>query len=817
MKPVFARGSRLSLVRAALLAGTALVWPALGAAQTAPAPAGPNTASSNGATAKDGDSAGAEIVVTAQKREQTLQSVPISIQALDTRKLDQLQVQKFEDYIKYLPSVSTSGSNPGNNATVVVRGIATDGGNSIQGTLPTVGIYLDEQPITTINGALDLHIYDVARVEALSGPQGTLFGASSEAGTLRVITNKPDFTKFSAGYDLELNKYTAGGVGGQAEGFLNQPINDRMALRVVGFYSRDGGYIDNLFSQRTYPSTGLRVDNRAVARANYNTVDTAGGRAALAIKLNEDWTVTPSITGQYQYREGSFSEFPQRGPGGALVTQRFGKEFGRDQWFQAGLTITGKVADFDITYAGSYLYRPGVGDGDYADYSFFYDKLYSQASGIKNNAGQLIDPTQSFRPSGLSAKVSQEARVATPTNWFVHGILGVFYQNQTEDFRYDYQITGLADSLAVTGNPGAFYLDDGERVDRDFAVFTQWDVDITKKLTLTAGARYYRYDNTVIDFNGTKGSEAGCIGPARDTGGPCTTLGLIDKDGKVAPLEAEGNGFTYKFNATYKFDRDHLLYATVSDGFRPGGINTRGVTDPSATVTYGAESLTNYEVGSKNTLWNRRATFNAVLFWEEWDGLQLQVETFNALTGTGGLFTTQNAGKARSRGAEVDFSIRPITGLSITSAATYTKAELTQAYDNGFSVVAPKGETLPFTPAFKANVIARYEFPFRDFTAHVQGAEVYQSSSFNNFEQRNRVPSVDNPDPFGRRNAYAVTDLTAGLSRGDKTLEVYISNLLDRRGITAKSNGCGVSTCSADRYVIYNQPRLIGVRFGQRF
>ena len=792
---------RSRLARAALLASTALALPAAAFAQAAPAPR-PDTAAVNGPTDKTGSTDVSEIVVTAQKRAQNLQDVPISIQALDTRKLDQLQVQKFEDYVKYLPSVSISGGNPGGNATVVVRGIATDGGNYVQGALPTVGIYLDEQPITTINGALDLHIYDIARVESLSGPQGTLFGASSEAGTLRVITNKPDPGKFSAGYDLEANRYTGGGPGGQVEGFVNQPLGDRMALRVVGYANRDGGYIDNVFRSRTYPTAGITVSTKP--ETDYNTVDTYGGRAALAVKLNEDWTVTPSIIGQYQYREGSFSEFPAAANGNSLVTQRYGKEYSRDQFYQAGLTVTGKIADFDVTYSGSYLKRDSIGDNDYADYSFFYDEFH------RNNAGDIIDPTQTFVSSGSSEKISQEGRIATPQSWRLRGMAGVFWQHQTEDFRYDYRVNGLADASAVTNNPGSFYLDDGQRIDRDFAVFTQWDFDVTKALTLTAGMRYYRYDNTLTDFNGTHGSEPGCLVGTGNRNTPCTSLGVVRADGSIGPVEVEDDGFTYRFNATYKFNPDHLVYATVSTGFRPGGANSRSTVDPTASITYGAEDLTNYELGTKNTFFDRRLTFNATLFWEEWDNIQLSVETFNALTGTGGIYTIQNAGSARSRGAEVDFTLRPIRGLTLTSASTYTKAELTKDYDNGFGVVAPKGETLPFTPAFKSNLIARYEFDIGDYRAHVQGAEVYQSSAWNNFENYNRLV-------YGRRNAYAISDLSAGVEKDRKTFEVYLNNAFDRRGITKKMNGCGVGTCNPDQYVIYNQPRIVGVRFGQRF
>lgn len=796
---------RCALLRTTLLVGSALMSPTALLAQTAqPDPAG--TAEPSVAGVEDQN----DIVVTAQKREQSVQDVPISIQVLDTRKLDQLQVRDFRDYVKYLPSVSTTGSNPGQNATVVIRGIVTDGGNYVQGTLPTVGIYLDEQPITTINGAVDLHIYDLARVEVLSGPQGTLFGASSEAGTIRLISNKPDFEKLSGGYDLKLNKYTAGDFGGTAEGFINVPISSSIAFRGTGFYDRIGGYIRNLPSSRTYPSSGITVTNAAYARDDYNPVETYGGRAQLAVKLGEKWTVTPAAMGQVQNRRGSFSEFPARGPNGQLVTQRFGSETGHDSWYQAGLTITGKVADLDVTYSGSYFDRHSDGDNDYADYSYFYDTLYGSGANFFDNAGKLIDPTQTFKASGRSQKISQEARIATPTDKPLHGIAGVFWQWQKERFEYDYVIPNLADSLSVTGHPGTYYYDLGERVDRDMAAFTQWDLDLGRHLTLTAGVRYYRYDNTLHDFNGTKRAEAACIGPAIIAGQPCTSLGVVRSDGSIGPVQVKDDGFTFRANATYKIDGDHLLYATVSDGFRPGGTNSRSTVDPSASISYGAEKLTNYELGTKNTFLDGRATLNLVLFWQDWSDIQLSVETFNSLTGTGGIYTIQNAGNARSKGVELDFSVRPLDGLTISSASTYTDAKLTQDYDNGFGIVASKGQRLPYTPVLKTNVVARYVFDIGRYQAHVQAAEVYQTKAWNNFETRNRAI-------FGQRNSYGVTDVSAGVAWDRMTFELYASNLFDARGITRLSGGCGVSTCNGNRYVIYNQPRLIGVRFGQRF
>ena len=199
-----------------------------------------------------------EIIITATKREENLQDVPISVQAIGTRRLDQLNISNFEDYTKQLPSVSFDTSQPG-STTVYVRGVATGSDGNHTGSLPSVGFYLDEQPVTTIGGTLDVHIYDIARIESLAGPQGTLYGASSEAGTIRIITNKPELGVTAGRIDGELNKVAHGGVGGSLEGMINLPIASNIAFRASAFYQRDAGYIEMSLASEPFagrPSSG---------------------------------------------------------------------------------------------------------------------------------------------------------------------------------------------------------------------------------------------------------------------------------------------------------------------------------------------------------------------------------------------------------------------------------------------------------------------------------------------------------------------------------------------------------------------------------
>ncbi len=794
------RTGGIAAVRAALWLTSALALPGVALAQAAADPAPKSLAAMTNDTGQVDD-----IVVTAQKRSESLQSVPISIQALGTKKLDELQVNNFNDYVKYLPSVSFQSAGPG-FAQVFFRGVSSGENGNHSGPLPTVGIYLDEQPITTIQGALDIHVYDIARVEALAGPQGTLYGASSEAGTIRIITNKPDPTKFSASYDLEGTKVDGGGFGGTAEGYVNVPLNDHIAARVVGWYEHDGGYIDNVFGTRTYPTSGVTIDNAARAKKNYNDVDTYGARAQLGIELDDNWTVTPSLMGQIQKANGTFAEDPLVGD---LKVTHFFPERSKDKWYQAGLTITGKIGNFDLTYAGAYLQRHVDTRSDYTDYSFFYDQCCGYGSYIQDNAGNFIDPSQQFHGIDRYTKLSQEFRIASPSDKRFRVIAGAFYQRQTHNIEQNYIIDNLADKDQVTGTIDDYWLTKQKRVDRDYALFGQAEFDLTDKLTIVGGGRVYKYDNTLIGFfgygptggNGLSGStgQLGCFGPATVKGGPCTNLGVLNADGSISPKRIKDTGFIHKLGATYKFDGEHLLYATWSRGFRPGGINRRSTLAP-----YSADFLTNYEIGTKNTFFDRRLTLNATVFHEVWRNVQLSALGQNGLTVIG------NVGTAHITGVEGDVRYQASGGFSLAASGTYVDSKLSKPYVSGGTILAPKGQALPVTPKFKANLIARYDFPVGGFDSHVQVAGTYQTSAQSDLRTIERAIT-------GKQNSYANIDLAAGAKKDGYSFEFYVKNVFDKRGDISRFAECIESVCGGETYRVVTQPRTFGVRFGQKF
>src|SRR5688572_28821077 len=329
-----------------------------------------------------------EVIVTAQKRSENLQDVPISLESISNESIEQLNIQNFKTYTQYLPSVQTQQSmqSGGGYNLVYMRGVATGGDGQAITSMPSVGTYLDEQPITTIRGNLDVHLYDIARVEALAGPQGTLYGASSQAGTIRIITNQPDSGSFASGYSLEGNYVDGDEFGYLAEGFVNIPMGETAAIRLVGWAKHEPGWIDNVAATRTYPGNladpddDVTVNNAEFVEDNYNTVDTLGARAALRIDLGENWTLTPSVMYQKSEHEGSWgddiNDFIPEAAGKNKVAH-FREEFFIDEWYQAGLTIEGSISNFDVVYSGNYLNREDDGSTDYSDYSYFYDLNWS--------------------------------------------------------------------------------------------------------------------------------------------------------------------------------------------------------------------------------------------------------------------------------------------------------------------------------------------------------------------------------------------------------------------------------------------------------
>jgi iron complex outermembrane recepter protein len=769
-----------------------------------------------------------EIIVTATKRAENLQDVPISVQALDAQRLQDLNITDFADYAQHLPTLSYSPSyGPGYNRPFM-RGVASGENGNHSGSMPSVGTYLDEQPITTITGNLDMHLYDVARVEVLAGPQGTLYGASSQAGTVRIITNRPDTDEFSAAYDLEASNIRGGEPGAAAEGYVNIPISDRVAVRAVGWAEHVGGYIDNRSGSRFYPTcapppdpdvdpnpicllTGVTDENSDVAEDDYNEVDTYGGRIALGIDLNESWTVTPAVMGQRQETTGIFAQQRSVGDLGVL---HFFPEWNEDSWIQTALTIEGQVSNFDIVFAASHLSRDVDSNQDYADYGFFYDTLFGYGCYYVDNAtgagtdcdtltggsldGNMINPGQQVEGRDHYDRETYELRVATPAENRIRAIAGLFYQLSEHRIHQRYYFSeDFRDSFEVTGLPDTIWLTEQLRTDEETAVFGELSFDITQNLTGTVGVRSFQTENSLRGFFGFGPGFSGSTGesqcflvvpqPAPLANEPCTNL----------DRSTEEDGELYRANIEWNIDDDRMVYATYSEGFRPGGINRRGDFGP-----YSADFLDNYEFGWKTDWADGRLRWNGAIFHQVWEDFQYAFIS----VGSAGLTQIQNAGDAEINGVETDLTWAPIDGLTVTAAATWIESELT----NAAIADTVAGTELPVTPDLKADVNVRYEFPLGSWEAFLQGGLSYVGDR--SIDIRATEAAL-----IGTLPSYYLVDFAMGLEQSGYRITLFVDNVFDERAISGRYTECAIATCFGEQYDVIAQPLTAGIRFGRSF
>jgi iron complex outermembrane recepter protein len=808
-----------------------------------------------------------EIVVTAQKKVENLQNVPISIEVLDSEKIEKLHIANLDDYVKYSPGIAlVRGEGQGGNGEpgtshIYMRGVVS-GGTNHSGSQPSVGVYLDEEPVTTIDGTVDVHIYDIQRIEVLEGPQGTLFGASSQAGTVRIISNKPDPSKFEASYELTANKIDHGGVGYELDGMVNLPISPILAVRLVGWDEHDGGFIDNVAGTnanagivdgvRSFPAWSTQgttngvpnnggigqgsISNAAYVKDNYNTVETKGGRAALKLDLG-DWTVTPTVMGQRVTSEGFFGYDPAVGD---LQLAHFGPEYSSDSWMQSALTVEGKVSDFDIVYAGAYMKRTLQSIADYSDYSYFYDKIdgygasWTGSPTAGTSGGSPIMPQELVISNSSFEKFSHELRVSTPQDLPVKGTLGLFVQRQQHRISEDYTMPGFDFSspfggnvngfdpfYSIPGHPNTIWLTDETRVDRDKAVFGQVTWDITSQLELTGGLRYFKADNTLegfygysLNFSPSGSGMSKCFAPAVTVGAPCQNLGNRDTE----------DGHVPRVNLTYKFTKDAMVYATYSKGFRPGGVNR---TAQAGIGPYQADFLTNYEIGWKTQWFDHHLRWNGAIFKEDWKNFQFSFLGENSVT------IIENGGDAQINGIESEIEWAATSNLTMALNFSWLNPKLTSNYCGEsdpatgqparsnpcpageaspvpYAPLAPTGTQLPITPKFKGSFIARYALdPIGGWEPNVQAAFVYQTQA---------TPALKTADVqfIGVMPAYGMADLSAGVEKNGMNIQFVVDNVADKRGQTSRFEQCTVSVCQQP-YAIPTQPRTYVVKFGQKF
>jgi len=597
-------------------------------------------------------SAVSEVVITATKRSAPLQKVPIAVTALTGAVITKMGGSDFADIAGAVPGLSFENDRAGENRTYI-RGVT-----ELAGGAPSVGVYMDDIPITTFSGEqVNLKTFDVQRVEVLRGPQGTLYGEGSEGGTIRIVTNKPDTNTFS-GEIFALGSGTdRGGFNDELDGALNLPlVADKLAVRATAMWSDYDGW----------------TSNPVLGRDHYNTNTDFTGRATLRFTPDARTTIDLSYMHQDARSDGpsdgndNYQDFA-----GTAETRN-------DVFDIYSLTASHNFGFATLTSATGYFTRDSLSHNDFTPTA----PLLSLLFGTPINTADIVRPNKQKITTEELRLVSNGAG---PLAWTV----GAFYKHDNLDISND---TQTSPALPVN----VFTLDVNDTSDQ-YAVFGEADYAFTQSLHLIAGFRYF--DQT----RDTTSNVAGLL--------PLVFTGVNFNNQHQS---ASNSDVTPRVTLNYNLTHDALVYATYSGGFRAGDINPYAFLFPGAPNSFGPEQLTNYELGAKTSWLDHRLTVDADIFRIDWRHVIIDAAAPSALFGY-----SVNGGDAHSQGAELEVTAIPVTGLTLSFAGAYTEARLDKVSTDGFGVLAAPGATLPFVPRYKLYASAEYDFPV--FTGDWQG------------------------------------------------------------------------------------------------
>lgn len=703
-----------------------------------------------------------DIVVTAQRRGESLQDVPISITAVSAENLEKQGVKDIADIARIVPGVELNLA--GNNRTAVsIRGIRATSGSS------TTGIYIDDVAIQSRiqgygGGNAYPRLFDVERIEALRGPQATLFGAGSQGGTIRFISPAPSLTDYSGMARAEIASTQYGAPSYELGAAFGGPIvEDRIAARGSIWYRRDGGYIDR-----------FDYNSGTVTDKNANSADALSAKLELALALTDAITIRPAI---YYQEENSddLSEYsphlsdPERG------VYRLGHlqpSPSHDRFYIPSLKIEGDLGDVSVVSITSWLDRRNRSEIDYNSY----------------NRGILLRQWQA--PPGARGRAifdnyqrafSQELRLqstssAAPLQW----VVGLYYQNSRQNYTQVIEDPTLpAEFEAATGIPlasvlgplvnGTILYDQDPFLSKDeqIAVFGQADWRVLDRLTLTAGMRYAKTKVSI---------EAGFVGPY--AGGAAYTDRGQQKE----------NPFTPRFGAKFDIDDDNNIYTTVSKGFRVGGYNPRqfAVCRPQLVALglgdinpaeYDSDVVWNYEVGSKNRLLDRRLTLNSSAYVLKWKNIQQPV----TLT-CGGNFL-DNLGSATIKGFDVQAQLRPVDALSIGLSVAYTHAKFDKTV---FVSETEVPGTQPVTkddrlqgPPWRVTADIQYDFPVSGRESYVRADYQYSSSEPDSVYTNNPLNGLSFVNGYYVQKPIHFVSVRAGTQFDKLAVSLFVDNVFN--------------------------------------
>ena len=847
------------------------------------------------------------IEVTATKRAESIQDVPVTVTALTGDSLEKLGVSNFDQYVEFLPNVVFQGTGPGQNE-IYIRGAATTQTNisvsSVQALQPSVAFYLDEQPVSMQGRNLDIYATDVERIEVLPGPQGTLFGASSQSGTVRLITNKPTHDGFAAGFDTSISSTKGGDLSNSVEAYFNLSLTDSLAVRVAVYNDHQGGWIDNILNvpgEGGYNGSAVVIDrisggvltnpenipvtapqNDALVEDNFNTANYAGARFGLSYIVNDEWNLLVQHTQQSLDTEGVFSYDPNLD--GETSTNRFTPENNNDDFGLTTWTLEGRLEHLNIVYTGGYLDRDINSTIDYTGYTnggLFSAYYVCNYSGISATEQECLDPTKFYKEATTSSRTTHEFRVNTSTENSWRITAGVFYDTQELSTVGQFKIANtekfpnLAATLkgteGINSNGGPFpsevsFVNDVTHTIDQIAVFGQLEFDLSDTVTASFGARWYQIEDTykgatttadvsgrlrafgdgsdaaLTEFFGA--TEAAAIQEAIASGQLDTSL--LDSNGTLTVDDT-----IIKASIDWKASDDVMVFASYSEGFRPPVTNRVG--GGSATSQEGAfegfripvysttDSLDNFEVGFKSTLFDQTLRFNATAYYSKIS--DLQTSRYDP-TNISFLVFTDNVGEAEIKGIDGDFTWVATDNLIISGAFSFIDTELTSINDQLNGIAPPKGSRLPYSAEFSGNLQAQYFYHIaKDMTGYINGSIsytgerlagmsmdayitedatklIYGTGSGLSIEKEADVFAGTNfKDSNGEtfaggryvQDSYVLANISFGVTNDEWKAELFIDNLTDENAILY------IDTQQYTPKVVSNRPRTIGFRFSYDF
>jgi outer membrane receptor protein involved in Fe transport len=782
-----------------------------------------------------------EVVVTATRRTENLQNVPIAITALTNTTLSELNVQTLEDFVKYLPNVSTAGVAPGQDE-VYMRGLATthQGSQVVggTGTFPNVAVYLDDQSVQLPGRNLDIYAADLARIEVLEGPQGTLYGAGAQAGAVRYITNKPKLDVEEGSVDASYSTTAHGDPSSSAVAMINLPIiPGTLALRAVVYDDQRGGYIHNVPATFTRSPTDLGIasyfggvvppnseslSNAPLVSRAFNPLTYQGARVSGLYQFNDDWNLLLQQSYQSMQADGVFAYDPALGD---LDVQQYNPSQDLDKFEDTAWNLNGRIGPLKLVYTGGYLVRNVNQTADYTNYARGPFAAYYQCNGPQftpNSTATCYSPRYTWHNVERNTHQSHEIRVSTPDEARLRAIGGIFWEDYriqtSQNFLYADAQAGFPPLTPVSGTEvfdpssrvaGTAFLSDITRGYKQKAAFGEVAFDLVPhSLTLTVGTRFFHFDNY---DRGQSDSVYGC----RNIDPCAPPNGIFD----VFNFAQVNSGHKSKANLSWKPWDGVMLYATYSEGFRPGGFNQGvGLVPPSSPLYgiftvprfYNSDTLKNYEIGWKTQWFDHRLQFNGAVYDEEWSNVQLQV--YDAvLYGNSGF--TVNGPNYRVRGVEGDVVFRITEQLTLNSSFAWNRSEQVNepslvANGTTISLFPTRGIGSPLAnaPPFQGNLRLRYEVPMFNYMWHLQAGAQHTDHSYADVID---VGTIAPPDY--ELAPYTTYDAAAGVARDAWSAEFFADNLTDTRAQLF------ISSASFQTLTTTNRPRVMGVRFSYKF